>query len=156
MSILDNITDKVTKTAKAAAKKSGDIVEVTKLNISIGAEEDKIEKLYKQIGKEVFNKYQDIEQIPVDIKSYCEEIQKHMENIAQMRNKINELRKIKYCPSCNHEIDYDALYCPKCGAKQGEPTENKENEVENERKCPSCGKKLSEGDEFCSFCGTKV
>ena len=44
MSVLENFTKKVTETAKAAAKKSGDIVEVTKLSVAINTEEDKIEQ----------------------------------------------------------------------------------------------------------------
>jgi len=156
MFTLDDFTEKVTRTAKAAAKKSGDIVEITKLNISIGTEEDKIEKIYKKIGKEIFNRYQDIDQLPVDIKSYCAEIQQHIENITQMRNKINELRKIKYCPSCNYELEYDAAYCSKCGTKQEEPEIKKEGQAEDEIICESCGKKLHKEDIFCSFCGTKV
>ena len=42
MSVLDNFTRKVSDTAKAAAKKSGNVVELTRLNMNIGAEEEKI------------------------------------------------------------------------------------------------------------------
>ena len=50
MSFFENLGKKVGEAAQAAARKSSEIVEVTN-NASINAEEDKIQKLYSEIGK---------------------------------------------------------------------------------------------------------
>jgi len=54
MEFIKDLTRKVTDTARVAAKKSSDMVEITKLNFSIGSEEDKIKKIYMQIGETVY------------------------------------------------------------------------------------------------------
>mgnify|MGYP001195673345 CR=1 FL=1 len=53
MSVIDNITKKVSDTAKAAAKKSGSVIEVTRLNLNIGSEEEKIRRIYADIGRQI-------------------------------------------------------------------------------------------------------
>ena len=88
MSVFNELTQKVSNTAKAAAKKSNDIVEITKLNMSISAEEDKIKKLYSEIGKALYETYQKGEDLPDAFKESCEKIKSFEENIKQMRQRI--------------------------------------------------------------------
>ncbi len=80
-----------------------------------------------------------------------------------------------FCLKCGSEIPNDALYCPKCGAKQGDP-EGKGGGAGSkatvqqaaviaepsviELKCPGCGAPIK--PEFgemvisCEYCGTSV
>ncbi|AUS96619.1 zinc-ribbon domain-containing protein [Clostridium thermosuccinogenes] len=118
MSVFSGITQKVSNTAKAAAKKSNDIVEVTKLHMSISAEEDKIKKLYGEIGKALYESYERGEPIGDAFKDSCEQIQSISENIKQMKQKILELKNLKACSNCSAELDADVIYCPRCGTKQ--------------------------------------
>lgn len=50
---------------------------------------------------------------------------------------------MKHCPKCNQELDSEALFCTKCGAKQ-------------ELKCVACGAELLEDSKFCIKCGKAV
>jgi len=118
MSIFENFSKKITETAKAAAKKSGDIVEITKLNMSIGAEEDKIKRTYMEIGKTIYERFCKGEGVPEGLEDFCEKIRGYENNISEMKEKINVLKNIKICPSCNAELELDTNYCPKCGMKQ--------------------------------------
>jgi hypothetical protein len=118
MSVFSGITQKVSNTAKAAAKKSNDIVEVTKLHMSISAEEDKIKKLYGEIGKALYESYERGEPIGDAFKDSCAQIQSISENIKQMKQKILELKNLKACSNCSAELDADVIYCPRCGTKQ--------------------------------------
>lgn len=121
MSVLDNITKRVTDTAKAAAKKSGSVVEITRLNMSISAEEEKIRKIYTEMGKQLYEDY--IEgKIPGEkLLAQCVKIDEIMKGINEMRDKILELKNIKACPNCGMELDVEMEYCYKCGKKQEEP-----------------------------------
>jgi len=121
MSVLDNITKKVTGTAKAAAKKSSDIVEVTKLSMSIGTEEEKITKCYTEMGKALYEAFTQGENIGESFKEYCEKIKSYEENIKEIKQKILELKNIKICPGCNEELEAEVAFCPKCGTKQEIP-----------------------------------
>lgn len=118
MSVFNNLTKKVSETAKAAAKKSGDIVEMTKLNMSIGTEEDKIKKTYAEIGKKIYDLFAAGAEIPEDVKEQCEAIGTYEKNIEELKQKILEYKNIKVCASCGFELDSQAMFCSKCGAKQ--------------------------------------
>jgi uncharacterized coiled-coil DUF342 family protein len=118
MSVFNNFTKKVSETAKAAAKKSGDIVEMTKINMSIGAEEDKIKKAYAEIGKKIYELSASGAEIPESVKEQCDAINTYESTIEELKQKILEYKNIKVCASCGTELDLETVFCPKCGAKQ--------------------------------------
>jgi len=134
MAFLNNITKKVTETAKAAAKKSGDIVEVTKLNMSIGTEEEKIEKIYLEIGKMVYDVYLKGEEIATPFKEQCEKIKEREQYIKELKNKLHELKGIKICSSCGEVLDINVNFCSNCGAKQESPEITSDKKIEPEAK----------------------
>jgi ribosomal protein L40E/signal transduction histidine kinase len=51
------------------------------------------------------------------------------------------------CFSCGFPLAPDAVFCPKCGAKQEKP---------QKKACANCGSELSPDAVFCVKCGTKV
>lgn len=118
MSVFDKFTNKVTDTAKAAAKKSGEIVEASKLNAAINQENEKVSKLYEAIGKLVYETYSNGERLSEDINKKCDEIVDIKANIHGLKDRIIELKNIKICKNCNHEIEEDVIFCPNCGMKQ--------------------------------------
>lgn len=121
VSVLDNITKRVTDTAKAAAKKSGSVVEVTRLNMNIGAEEEKVRKIYAEIGKQLYEDYTEGKIVGEKLLEYCAKIDEIINNIDGMREKVLELRNVKACPNCGMVLDVEMTYCYKCGRKQEEP-----------------------------------
>ena len=126
MSVLDSITKKVSDTAKAAAKISGSVVEITKLNMCINAEEEKIRKLYTEIGKQLYEDYTDGKAVSEELLRKCVKIDEIFENIADMKDKILELRNVKACPNCGTILDIEMEYCHKCGKKQEDIPEAEE------------------------------
>ncbi len=53
-----------------------------------------------------------------------------------------------FCSNCGNQIDDDALFCTKCGAKL--------SEKHNESFCEKCSSKLDDDALFCTKCGNKV
>lgn len=161
MAFLENLGKKVGEAAQAAAKKSGELVEVTKLNVSIGQEEDKIHKLYLQIGKSVYEKSK-AEGVADDyVKEACDAVAAHEQNIKALREKIAEIKGIKSCVSCGAEMEKAQIFCSKCGAKNELPPpvaaqEPAEQQPEAKPVCPSCGAEVAEGSAFCTSCGTRL
>lgn len=153
MSVLENLTKKVAETAKAAAKKSGDIVEVTKLSVSISTEEDKVEKEYANIGKIVYQSLENDTDVEEAVKECCERIKNYLKNIEGIKQKIQELKNVKTCANCKAELDMEVAYCPKCGTKQEIP--QAPVEVPNEKTCTACGATAELDVAFCSKCGNK-
>ncbi|HPD00334.1 MAG TPA: zinc ribbon domain-containing protein [Acetivibrio sp.] len=121
MDFIKDVTKKVASTAKVAVKKSGVLVEITKLNLNIGTEKDKISKIYTQIGKAVCDSFEKGEDVPSNYTVLCEKVLNIKENIEKMKRQILQLKNIKICPSCGAELEVDVAYCSRCGAKQETP-----------------------------------
>ena len=157
MAFFGDMGKKVGEVAQAAAKKSGELVEITKLNVNINSEEDKIQKLYIAIGKLVFENYNG-GPTTYDVSAQCEEIKQHEQAIKVLKDKIIDVKGNKICVSCGASMDKAQVFCSKCGAK---------NEVEQTYaaaqpsaapmiSCPACGMMLAEGTAFCTNCGGKM
>ncbi|NLV36325.1 MAG: zinc ribbon domain-containing protein [Clostridiaceae bacterium] len=159
MAFFENLGRKVGEATQAVAKKSSEIVETTKLNSNINSEEDKIQKLYIQIGKAVYAHFTQTGAAEDYIKEACEAITGHEQNIAVLREKIAEVKGTKNCVNCGVEMERTQIFCSKCGTKNelsqaAAPVE--EAQQASEFPCPSCGTQLPEGSAFCTNCGTKI
>lgn len=160
MAFFENLGKKVGEAAQAAAKKSGDLVETTKLNVNINSEEDKIQKLYTQIGKTLYEKYTAGGAVPEDAIETFEAIKVHEQNIRALKDKVLEIKGSKLCVSCGAEIDKDQLFCSKCGAKNEIPSEPPmaaaAETAATTATCPACGSVIQQGAAFCTNCGAKM
>ena len=159
MAFLENLGKKVGEAAQAAAKKSGELVETTKLNVNINSEEDKIQKIYTQIGKTLSEKYSATGVADDDVKESCEAVKVHEQNIKSLRDKIMEVKGSKLCINCGTEMDKAQVFCSKCGAKNDLPAPEAAAEApqaEATLTCPACGSVLQPGSVFCTNCGAKV
>ncbi|GAA0728896.1 hypothetical protein GCM10008905_28250 [Clostridium malenominatum] len=100
--IRENLTSgfsKIVKTvgegAATVAKKSGEIVEISKLNLSVSTEKNNIEKLYREIGEMVFEKYANGEAVDLDLEKPCKEIENSNNNIKEIKEKIEDIKNNK-------------------------------------------------------------
>jgi uncharacterized membrane-anchored protein len=57
MDLLNDIGKRITRTAKSVTRKSEDMVEITKLNLDIGSEEEKIKRIFYEMGSELYRSY---------------------------------------------------------------------------------------------------
>lgn len=121
MTFFKDITKKVSNSAKVAARKSGNLVEVTKLGLNINTEEEKIKKAYAEIGEIIYKLYEGGKTTDSEYMEICKKIVSYKENIQDMRDKILFLKDIKICPQCNGELECKYAYCNMCGAKQEIP-----------------------------------
>ncbi len=138
MSFFDSVTKKIGDSARFAAKKSSNLVEITKLNLNINSEEDKINKAYTEIGKLVFTTFANGKEVHEDYRTQCEAIQTTIDNIKSLKKQIMTLKQVKGCPVCGAELELEVAFCSKCGTKQeiittdntqSEEPENKEEKA---------------------------
>lgn len=90
--MLENFGKKLGNLASTAAKKSSEMVEVTKLNMSISGEEDAIKNLYTEIGKLYYTNVTSGEEIDSSIKEMCEKIDDHKATISELKEKIVQVK----------------------------------------------------------------
>lgn len=118
---------------KKTTETTGKIARETKLKLKINENKGKIEDIYEEIGKKVYEKH--IRQVNIDINvdlaNECGRIDTLAQEIEDAKLEILKLNQKKLCSKCSAEIENGAMFCPKCGEKQN-PEENiiKENAVE--------------------------
>lgn len=115
MGFFNDIGKKTTETTNKIAKE-------TKLKMKINENKSKVNDIYIEMGKKVYEKY--IREEKIDIKEElleeCSKLDKLCKEIEESRIEILTLNKKRMCSKCYAEIDVDAQFCPKCGEKQTE------------------------------------
>jgi hypothetical protein len=117
MDLLNDIGRKITATAKTVTRKSEDIVEITKLNLTIGSEEDKIKRMLYEIGSEMYRSYTNGKALGEFYDSRCSEVKQIEDNIKALKERILLLKGNKICKACDSVVDLEVNFCPNCGEK---------------------------------------
>lgn len=121
--LLDNIKKGVSravseaeKLTKVVASKTSNIVDVTKLNLSLNETESKIEKLYVKIGESIYTSHLQGTENGDEIDGICAEISELKAAADSIRGQIADLKNSVSCPDCGQYNDKSNGYCSKCGA----------------------------------------
>lgn len=133
MGFFDDLTKKASETYKNTAEKTNKLTREMKLKSLINDDKVKIEKIYNEIGKKVYEKH--IREENIDIKSElaeeCSKIDAYAKEIEDMRIEMLSLKDLRLCKTCAAEIPLTAKFCPKCGAVQEEVKPVVENNTAN-------------------------
>ena len=123
MDFFDKLGKKATEAYKVTADKTGKLAKETKLKFKMGELKSKIEDIYEEIGKKVYEKHVQKEDISAnDLLEECKKIDDLSNEIEKIRHQCLDLKDKKVCQKCFKEIDKTMKFCPECGAKQ--ETEN--------------------------------
>lgn len=145
---------KLSDVGSTAMQKTKEFSDITKLNSAVAEEERNQGNLFTQLGKIYFDQHQDA---PEDMyKDTVEALKSSMAKVAELKEQLRTIKKVRTCENCGTEIANDAAFCPKCGAKLPEIVAPKAEEKEGVSHCQSCGQELEEGAQFCPGCGAKV
>jgi hypothetical protein len=114
MDFFDKMSETITNTSKDVAKKAKELAEITSLNSKISSQEEVIRRYYINIGKTY---YQNFKENPDN--QFSEDIEKISaanDQIAEFKNKIQEIKGVKTCTACSTNIPKESAFCPNCGA----------------------------------------
>lgn len=117
MSVWENVKKTVTKTAKDAAKASGELVEQTKLKLKAVDLKDEIETRYTEIGELYYGAAEYELDNGEKISELVDEIRELKDALEDVENEIKRNKTISRCSECNAENDKEDIYCRKCGNK---------------------------------------
>ncbi len=116
MTFLDSAKKILTKTARDAAKVSGELAQQTKLRIKALQLKDEINTRYTLIGE----LYYGVAEYDMDngekINALVEEIKTLKEQLEELEEELGAKKKVK-CTSCGAENDAESSFCSGCGAK---------------------------------------
>jgi len=116
MEILNNLKEKVSVAAIEAVKKSGELMESVKMNFAIADKEAEISKLFREMGKLVYESSKSGEAPEAEIIAKCTAINTFFDEIALLKARLVDLKQIKVCKSCGYEASEANNFCPRCGA----------------------------------------
>jgi hypothetical protein len=117
MTMLENFREKVVGATRSAVKASSEFIEVTKINLTIKSEEDKVKEIMFEIGKIIYENYKEGKAVEGDLSVKCDNIVESEEKILELKKKIMDIKNLKNCEGCGSEIDTESSYCHKCGKK---------------------------------------
>ncbi|MCI9063233.1 MAG: zinc ribbon domain-containing protein [Clostridia bacterium] len=123
MDFWNKLTKKASETYKGASEKTNKIARETKLKLKINDNKSKINDLYEEIGKKVYQKHvanQELINVKEDIGEECAKIDSLGNEIEEYEKEIWDLKDNKQCPKCKSKINKDDAFCPNCGEKQEE------------------------------------
>lgn len=118
---------------KNVAGKTGNLVDITKLNIALNDTDKKVNAIYEKIGKTVYQKYAEGMTVTEDFLDLCEEIDQYILEQESLREQIAELKNSVVCPVCGKSNDKNSEFCSKCGSsfssREKEPEKNQVIEI---------------------------
>lgn len=155
--ISKKVGDVAESTYKTVADKSGKLVEEAKLKIRTNELEADIEKIYVELGEEVYEKYKSGADIGKEAAKSCKQVEKMLKEIKKMDTKILYMKNLRVCENCLDTIGLDNKFCPTCGEKQKtvKIKEEKKEEVAENKVCPECDTVHGLDVNFCTKCGYK-
>ncbi len=111
--------DGAVKIGKHVVDKTSSFMNLTKIKFAIGEEESKIKEVYTEIGKVIYDNYTKGDYVEDDIRSFCEKIDKHTEELMILRKRAEEMEGSTKCPNCGTYNKKESAFCSKCGAPTG-------------------------------------
>lgn len=131
MEFFNKIGDFANKTYKSASQKTGEIAKEAKIKMKMNENKSKITDLYEEIGKIVYQKHTNNEEIKGDLDAYCSQIDEISKEQEKLQEEILTIKNKRICENCYAEIELNTKYCPHCGFEQPVEQAEKNNEEEN-------------------------
>ena len=133
MNFLDKLGQISSQTYKYTQEKTTKIAKIAKLKALMNEDKQKVEDLYNEIGKKLYENHVRAEKIDIvsKIEDICKEIDAYADEIELTRKEILKLKDLKQCKKCSYEMELEYKFCPNCGEEQKEVLENKEENSEN-------------------------
>ena len=133
MNFLDKLGQISSQTYKYTQEKTTKIAKIAKLKALMNEDKQKVEDLYNEIGKKLYENHVRAEKIDIvsKIEDICKEIDAYADEIELTRKEILKLKDLKQCKKCSYDMELEYKFCPNCGEEQKDVLENKEENSEN-------------------------
>ncbi len=117
MTTFEDILCKVKDLGEAAGKKTGELVEVTRLKMEAAQTEKDIAATLEGLGRLVYDGRKSGEDISEMVDACVERVDELNAGLEKLRDKIVRYKNAVRCPDCGVLNTEDSLYCKKCGAR---------------------------------------
>lgn len=115
MSNWNTILDKAKDVANMAGKKTGEVVETSKLKLQGFSINGDIQSAYEKMGGLVYRaRKEGVDNTP-EIEECIHEIDELLAALNELESKIAEIKKVKKCPNCAASCSTESHFCSRCG-----------------------------------------
>ncbi len=162
MEFFEKLGNVANKTCKYTTQQTNRLATITKLKWKMSDCKAKINDLYTELGKIVYenNVREEMDDFEDRKNEHCKKIDKLADEIEEYRKKILKLNNRRQCPKCYTEIYTVFNYCPNCGEAQSnddkgkdtannEPDKNDENE--KNKVSPGTDIKNDDNEDYSEF-----
>ena len=114
----DEISKKVMKFGKDTMTEVQKMNEVRQLNGRVNDEKKKLEKIYMEMGKKLYDLYKE-----APLEGFEEEIHAIEERFSMIdlfQDQIRTVKGVALCPCCNMEVSAGERFCSNCGSRMPE------------------------------------
>ena len=122
MEFFNKLGNIASETYKKTSKRTGDLAKEAKIKMKINEDKGKIKDLYAEIGKFIYQKHIENEDVSnyEEVIGFCKQIDEISEGIENSLTEVRFLKGKRLCEKCSTEIDLNVKFCPECGAEQPE------------------------------------
>ncbi len=113
----EDLTKKLGETAELVGNKANEAMEVQKLKNQIRTLERNNEDDLAELGRIIYEKFRNGEELEAEEVALCEAIQDREESIEEYNEQISDLKGDTKCDICGKSIAKGMAYCPYCGEK---------------------------------------
>ena len=145
--------ESVGRFAQNAVSKSKEMAEITRLNMEISNQEQRLRELYGQLGQYLVENPDLVPADRQDAQALLQDVAQVKAGIEASKATLLEVRNVNICPGCGAEVSRSSKFCPSCGAQMDRSVMERLNQAPV---CPSCGAELEPGAAFCGNCGAKL
>lgn len=117
MGVFEDVYAKAKSAADFAGKKTGELVEISRLKINAAELQSKINKEFEAMGLLVYNAAKEHVDCTAQVEKKSAGVDALYAQLAEVNDKIAELKRKKNCAECGFANPEDANFCLKCGAK---------------------------------------
>lgn len=123
MSTWNDLFDKAMSVANAAGKKTGEVVESSKLKLQVLSLNNDIEEAYQRLGTLVYRANKTGVENDQPVADVIQELDELLGELGGLEDKIAQLRQVKKCSNCGASCPVDAHFCSRCGMILNKRTE---------------------------------
>lgn len=120
MSFFEDAFSSAKDFGSTVSRKTGQLVDVTKLKVNAADITSEINKRYKALGKAVYDAQKTGVSIDGIMEKCVADIDALNERLTDIKHRIAELQNKVCCPACGEAMDTRSIYCSRCGARMEE------------------------------------
>lgn len=113
--LFDDFMIKAKSVAGSASKKTGEVVDISKVRYQVKQTQWDLEKTYAKLGALVYESKKSDESFEEVIDLAISEIDALQEKLEELALRLREHKKVSRCPDCGKENDQSFAFCSRCG-----------------------------------------